>query len=60
MARSSQSRGFGEKVESEDAPYVCRLMWSPNSAYLAAVELTPGDEVTYMTIYVLDMSKFKS
>lgn len=46
---------LGESGESGAGPYVCRLAWSPDSAYLAAVELVPGEENTFMMIYVLDM-----
>lgn len=49
---------FGKAVESANGPYVSRLIWSPNSSYIAAVELVPGEFNTFMMIYVLDMSKF--
>lgn len=39
---------------SEDR-YVCRLVWSPNSKYLAAVELVPTEESAFMMIYVLNL-----
>lgn len=48
---------FGKRPESGDAPYVCRLYWSPNGSYLAALELLPEDYSCKAMIYVLDMSK---
>jgi len=50
---------FGKLPESGDKPYVCRLLWSPDGDYLAAMELVPGDYVTFEMIYALDMSKLK-
>jgi len=50
--------GFPDKSEiSQAAPFVCRLIWSPDSKYVAAVELVPGEANTFMMLYVLDMSK---
>jgi WD40 repeat protein len=40
-------------------PYVCRLAWSPDSKYLAAIQLVPNDMGGDMMAYVLDMSKLK-
>lgn len=50
---------FGDRAESDNPPYVCRLVWSPNSACLAAVQLIPAEENSFMMIYVLDMSEFR-
>ncbi len=48
---------FGKLPDSGDQPRVCRLVWSPDGNYLAAVELVPKDVWTFEMIYVLDMSK---
>jgi len=40
-------------------PYVCRLAWSPDSRYLAAIQLVPNEIGGDMMAYVLDMSKLK-
>ncbi len=45
---------FSNSEQAGDGRYVCRLAWSPNSRYIAAVELIPYDESnTFMMIYVL-------
>lgn len=46
---------FSDRDVASDGRYVCRLVWSPNSRYLAAVELVPDEDNTFMMIYVLDI-----
>lgn len=48
---------FAGRKAASDGRYVCRLVWSPNSKYLAAVELVPAEENTFMMIYVLRMGR---
>lgn len=50
---------FGAPLESGEGTYVCRLAWSPNSSYLAALDLVPSVDSAYAVLYVLDMSKVK-
>lgn len=51
---------FGAPIGSGDGTYVCRLAWSPNSSYLAALDLVPSVDSAYAVLYVLDMSKVRS
>lgn len=50
---------FAAKSGAAQAPYVCRLAWSPDSSYIAAVQVVPNETGANMMVYVLDMSKIK-
>lgn len=48
---------FAPSSDVAQAPYVCRLCWSPDSRYVVAIELIPNDVSGDVMAYVLDMSK---
>ena len=50
---------FSSRPESGQGVFVCRLVWSPNSSYLAALELIPTADSSCSVVYVLDMTKIK-
>lgn len=50
---------FDAPADKPDARYVCRLSWSPNGDYLAALLYVSSRTGEYPLIYVLDMSNFK-
>jgi WD40 repeat protein len=50
---------FGDPDDQKDKRYVSRLIWSPNSRYLAVFVYVPDDHGDYPLYYVLDMSKCK-
>lgn len=50
---------FAANSSTEQPPYVCRLQWSPDSKYLAAIQVIPTQEGGDMMAYVLDMTKLK-
>lgn len=50
---------FDSSSVVEQAPYVCRLVWSPDSKYLAAIQVVPHEMGGNMMVYVLDMSRIR-
>lgn len=48
---------FGDTDDRNDKRYVSRLVWSPNSRYLAVFVYVPDEHGDYPLYYVLDMSK---
>lgn len=56
MRRAVVAR-FGDPDDQKDKRYVSRLIWSPNSRYLAVFVYVPDDHGDYPLYYVLDMSK---
>lgn len=50
---------FGLPRDKDDHRYVARLMWSPNSCYLAAMVYVPREGGDYPLIYVMDLSRPK-
>lgn len=50
---------FSSPPESGDQAFVCRLLWSPNGSYLAALDIVPSADSSSSVLYVLDMTKIK-
>ena len=50
---------FGDPDDDSDKRYAARLIWSPNSQYLAVFLYIPDNSGDYPFYYVLDMSKLK-
>jgi len=51
---------FDSTAQAVQAPYVCRLEWSPDSRYLAALHIVPTQTGADMMVYVLDMHGLKN